>query len=301
MTDVAGEPDLAFLEDETLFDAPEPEPEVDDEDDGGEPIEGEPRQQSQQAPLTIEELQKRNDDLQKALRAERGRKRAATIDPPAPQSTPQQSQTAEPEAIIDPEKDPIGALQQAQRLINEYRESEARAAKSQAETERQNARYQRIDDVFRQDEADFEKENPDFKQAAGFFLQLRQQELNKLGVQGPEAMNALKLEIRRLTFNCVKNGESPSQVLYDLAKGRGYKGSAQASSTPGSNPNLDRIRSGVKSAQSPLARNGGTGARGVDPASVARINIHSKEGGDAFDKAWAVMERQAKAAERGRR
>ncbi len=84
-----------------------------------------------------------------------------------------------------------------------------------------------------------------------------------------------------------------------MAKGRGY--GAKAADEP--KPVVDKGKLAAlktaKAAGSPLA-GGGRSTTGLDAVTVANISIRDRKGGEAFDKAFEALEREARRAERAR-
>lgn len=311
-----GAVDLSFLDDNTIFDAdppPPPEPEVDDFDEDGNEKPPAEKAEGEQKPLDAAELSKRNADLQKALNRERGLRRQAQMggqQPPQQQRqdpAPTEQQRRVAAEFVDPDKDPLGAVAQMQRLVKDFQSQQVQREQGEEAERAQNARYERIDAAFRQDETEFRRDNPDFNDAAGHYLRARAKELGVMGLEGKAVADGLHMEMRRLTASCVQRGESPAAALYSMAKDRGYAKAAPATEASGAdgkkagtNPALDRIRQG-SSAQSAMSRTGSGGKRELTAATVSNIDIHSKKGGEAFDKAWDALERSARASERGGR
>lgn len=279
--------------------------------DGGEGEgEGEERQQQQQQerqPLSAEELESRYQNTRTALAEERRERRALQrqIDElrrggPAPEQR-QHQQRQEPEAEIDPEEDPIGALRQMRAKIRAYEQAEEQATRSSAEQQRVERGIQATFVELGEYERDFREENADYDKAAAHYAQARAHELMNFGIQPAKVQTMLREEFANLARSAVGAGKNPAAVIYQLAKGRGFgtgKPGPGQGEQPGKVSKLDELAKGARAA-SPLSRSGGRPSNGLDATTVANINIRDPKGAEAFDKAWDAMEREAKRTARG--
>jgi|SRR5882724_909797 len=132
----------------------------------------------------------------------------------------QKTETApEPEAEINPEVDVFASVAQLQKRDGE------RAARL-AEIER-NAN-QRIDAIqqealYRQDALTFAMKTPDFPDAYRYFNERRRDELKILGFTDEAQIdNRIMGEERALMALGLREKRSPSQIIYDMARNRGY-------------------------------------------------------------------------------
>lgn len=148
----------------------------------------------------------------------------------------------------DPEKDAVGAIRMTAeevKVLSDFkRQVEAQAAQSQA-----------IQAVFAHAarlENEFESRTPDFQAASAFLRETRAQELSTLGVDPYRVQQILGLEKLQLAQAALQQGRNPAEIIYSLAKMRGY-----GPQTPG--------KSG------PAETKGAVSGEGDEAAKLARI------------------------------
>jgi hypothetical protein len=297
-----------------LSDVPMDEPELEEADAAegeGEGEEGEkkPAAAAREA-LAPEELTKRFNQTKTALAAERGRRREtdrqlrelqARLDGGTAAPRQEQQRRAEPEAEIDPETDPLGALKQMKAKIAAYESAAALDERTEAQQQAREAQITRVEEAFQEHEADFREDNPDYDDAAKHYAISRAQELMKFGIDPAKVQPMLREEFASLAATAIRGRKNPAAVVYELAKGRGFgtqgKGDPidpKLAAKGAAAGKLDALERGQR-ATSPLSRGGGRTPTGLDAATVGNINIRSREGKDAFEKAFDMLERQAKA------
>jgi hypothetical protein len=139
---------------------------------------------------------------------------------------------------------------------------------------------------YKADAAQFETKNPDYKQAYNFLLQTRASELIAIGYDDPMALQAAGAPIQEvqaaakalhdaliadekgiadLAFGKKK---SPAQIIYDLAKQRGYKAAAKPADTGKGAEKLDTIERGQQVNKS---LTGAGGSDGGDQMTAERL------------------------------
>lgn len=274
-----------------------------------------PQQAQARAPLPVEELQKRYDNTRTALQEERRARRdadrriAALEAGQGGEGRAQQRREAEPEAEIDPEVDPLGALKQMRAKMAAYEAAERQETQTQTQRQAQERTFARVEAQLADHEADFREDHPDYDEAAKHYSTARAQELAAFGLAPPQIVAVLREEFTKLAQTAINARKNPAAVVYEMAKGRGY--GAKGGQAPAERDaagrfkpaltggKLDTVANGQR-ATSPLGRAGGRPNPGLDARTIGNINIRDKKGGEAFDKAFAAYERQAKAAERGR-
>lgn len=273
------------------------------QEDDGDGQEAEKKAAATQAPLSVEELSKRYDNSRTALAEERRERRALqrrlealeSGEPRARQQPPRQERP-EVEVDIDPEEDPIGALKQMRAKVAAYEKAEQQENLTAAQQQAQERQLRATEADLVEHEADFRDENPDYDDAAKHYASARAQELMSFGLDPHKIQPMLRKEFSELTSTAIKARKNPAAVIYQLAKGRGFGKAAPAD--PKKPGKLDALARGQRTT-SPLSRSGGRPSNGLDAVTVSNINIRDPKGGEAFDKAWAAMEREAKRAERG--
>jgi len=123
-----------------------------------------------------------------------------------------------PREIPDPDKDALGALKATTEEIKLFREFQQR---QQDETQQRNY-AQDIMARASSAEAEFMKQNEDYGVASVFLKKSRQAELEAIGKQPLEIQQILTQEGLLLADAALKQGKNPAELIYNLAKSRGY-------------------------------------------------------------------------------
>jgi hypothetical protein len=124
-----------------------------------------------------------------------------------------------------------------------------------------------------------EKSAPDFKEAYTYLTDIADKELQQRGFTNPqERANMLQFEEGRIVGNAFSSDKSPAEVIYELAKFRGYK-TVEGKSPP---PKIETLKRGQRASKS-LSGSGGS----VDgmPTLEALADLE----GDEFDKAFEKL------------
>lgn len=144
----------------------------------------------------------------------------------------------EPKGPPKPEEDIFGAFEHLNKNFEtvQKRLDEGEAAK------KHEAQVNELVGNYRNDAAKFTASNPDFKDAYNHLLQSRARELQALGYDTPaELQQALQNEEMSIAQMAFEKGKSPAEVIYSLAKERGYK---KADPKASSDAKLDAIERG---------------------------------------------------------
>jgi hypothetical protein len=94
-------------------------------------------------------------------------------------------------------------------------------------------------------EHQFKTTTPDYDEAIKHLINARGSELSALGYQRQQAIEIMQAESKQLTTQSLQSGRNPAQVLYELAKVRGYAPKAQA---PKAEQKMDTLESGNRAA-----------------------------------------------------
>lgn len=126
----------------------------------------------------------------------------------------------EPEKEIDPETDVFAAVKQMQARDKSRAEQVAeieRVANQRIDAMQQEARY-------RQDALQFALKQPDFPEAYRYFNERRREELKLLGFNDESKIDQhIMAEERALMTQGFRTGGGPAQMIYSLARNRGYQ------------------------------------------------------------------------------
>ncbi len=171
--------------------------------------------------------------------------------------------------------DPLGVIQ---KQINELKSTVTTQSQTEQQRSQQAQTEQQMFATIASQVNEFKKSTPDYDDALAHVLEARKQELIAMGAPEYEAQNRVAMEAQEIAVNSLRSGQNPAQVVYQLAKLRGY--SAKQVSQK-----LATIEQGQKAASS-LANVAGVGeGPGV---SLAEIDSMSEE---EFDKFWSKFEK----------
>lgn len=171
-------------------------------------------------------------------------------------------------------KDPLGTLRQDIQSLKQTQEEAVRKQSLEAE-ERQ--RMQVLEQTVASRVQEFSKTTPDYTEALQHLLQSRAQELQMLGVPQEQIDVAISTESTQLAMNALNSGMNPAEVVYQLAKMRGYT-PKQAQAMKKEAEKIVSIEKGQKAASTLATAPGGT-----DEVSLGDIEKMSDE---EFDKYW---------------
>jgi hypothetical protein len=271
-------------------DSPTPESEVEqrpveapegEEDEGegeGEGEDGEPRQRPT-------DWEKQAHDKAGLAAKERSRRRAAErelIETRArierleqTLTKPQQDELNDLiKGLRDDDDEPITDLNQIKRVLKTF------MARQAAEDEAENQRNQtltvtrQVADGMTAFEADFAADHPDYYKAAAFYREHRENELEELGYVGVRLTRKLAEDLYGLAGDVMKAGRDPAEVVYNLAKKRGF-----ASGKDAAIGKLQKLQAG----QTGAAPRGRGADNGLSWGEVAKLK------GAARDAAFAKL------------
>lgn len=281
--------------------APEPAPE---REELTEQVEA--KDEPKRAPLPPEELEKRWKQSQAAMKEER-RRRQELEERLAKAETEKPSQQDQLMALIESlredDEDPIEDITSVKRVLREFaqrQKAEEEAARSQ--TQQQTA-FQRFASSIAEAEAEFRDEASDYDDAQGFFKESLKKELTGLGLEGDELNQEFARQVTNVAQQALNRGKNPAQVVYELAKLRGYAPS-QAQKTTTTQQEVPQVKqetidkavetieklSKTQQASRSLSSVGGatTGSGELTMAQVSKLK------GKAFLDGMAKLRAQAK-------
>lgn len=176
----------------------------------------------------------------------------------------------------DPNEDPLGyttfQINEQKAKISEF-ENWKRQQTELYETQRQ---QQEIITQVANTEQEFAKSNQDYWDAASFLKDVRTKELAIYGIVDPQVVSR---EIAQNTFAlsqyAIKQGKSPAEIVYNLAKQYGYKAKSVDNT-------LHTIEQGQKEASKTLSTGGKT------EGNLSAETLISMDGAE-FDAAWEKL------------
>ena len=242
-------------------------------------------------------------DKHKATRAEleklrldmaRGEERLAILNEafngqnkPQPAAAPSNEPEPNPfeEANIDPMQDFVGAMEQLNRRNKYLADQHQRTAERTASIEQQTQHRDQMTvlrQTYQSDVQTFRQSAPDFMDAYQHLVKGRLAELELQGVKDPLKRKAvIEAEETQIVTQALQNGQSPAQLIYGIAKARGYaaKPAAPASApaaTPAAPTNaavekIKALQTGQAAAQT-LSNVGGQAAPSLTYETLARMN-----------------------------
>jgi len=186
--------------------------------------------------------------------------------------------------------DPIGNLE-ALRVIAEKmsREHQEQQRQTQAQTQ-QERQFQQINTRMQEYEGDFRAIQPDYNDAAEFFRQSRIKDYEEQGYTGAELNKALTDEFVGLVARTMQSGKDPAEVVYNLAKNRGFGGEQRKPVVDKPSEKLQTIARGQQSSRSLSQMGGKQGGSNLTMESVSKLD------GAEFDKAFARLREQTRKA-----
>jgi hypothetical protein len=180
---------------------------------------------------------------------------------------------------------PIEALQQTR--------EELRALKDQQQQyfAYQEAQHREMEmtGAYAQAAKQFATQTPDFPDAYKHVIETRKQELAELGYDDQAIVQTLRNEELGLVANAMQNNINPAQLIYKMAKARGFTGKkSETPPTPPSPVAVVEKQQAKQAAATSITTGGKPPKPEFNPADISTLQ------GAAFDSAWAKMEAQAR-------
>jgi hypothetical protein len=199
---------------------------------------------------------------------ERLNKPAGEVDPNAPKVPP----TAE--------EDIFGAVKHTNETLAQMQKRLDAADQAAKETNERNAFL----NDYKADAANFEAKTPDFKAGYSFLLATRMSELMAIGYENPKALqeagaspqevqaaakalhDAIIADEYAIAQMAKQKGKSAAEILYGLAKQRGYK---PATAKPGAKSDAEKLLENIEKGQNANKSLNGTGGSSGDADMTA--------------------------------
>lgn len=180
---------------------------------------------------------------------------------------------AKPEAAPDPEQDFIGAVRHQGETIQQLnkRLEERDAADLQA--------VQRAGLVrqYASATAEFEQTTPDFRPAYSHLLQSRAKELQLLGYGPAEVQEAIQAEELQIATLAFQRGMNPGEIIYSLARERGYVRKDDRAAAEAAAAKLDNIERGQQANKSLSNAGGSNGDVEMTAERLLAMPLHEFE------------------------
>jgi hypothetical protein len=235
----------------------------------------------------LQEERERRKDLQRQIEAVNRRAEERFSQIAQKLAAPPQSGSAAPREMPDPEKDAVGAIRMTAeevKVLSDFkRQLETQAAQSQM--------VQAVMGQASQLEAEFERATPDYRAAGDFLRGSRAQELTALGLDPVRVQQVIAAESVQLAHAALQRGRNPAEVVYALAKTRGYAAPARpaAAERDADAAKLARIAKGQETGTSLGAASGAApGKTGIE----ALLAMSDGEFAQALDRMSPQQMRQ---------
>lgn len=185
--------------------------------------------------------------------------------------------------LRDDDDDPITDLASVKRALKLFKAQTAQEAEAEARANAQQANVSRLLSAMNESEAEFAEDHPDYQDAVKHFKAARQSEFEDMGYSGAELQRAMAEDLLGLATRAIQGGRDPAEVVYNLAKKRGFKaGDAQAQEK------LKQIAKAAEAGGSP--KGGMRGETRLTYGTVASLK------GAAFDAAFEKLRQQERRA-----
>lgn len=234
------------------------------------------------------DLAKIAEDKEKALRAERAKRREATRRAQEMEqrlaALEAQRQSANPlqdliDSLNDDVEDPIGDIQNIKKLVKDYFSQQQADSQSQLDQTRAQAQEQAFFAQVAEYEEDFKADHPDFDAAAKFYTENLMEDLKDAGYSGQGLQAEFQRQFRTFLKNNMESGRDPAEAVYNAAKRRGF-------AVDNATKKLQTISKAAKAGITPSASK-------PAPAKLTEAHVATLKGA-AFDKAYEALKRQSR-------
>lgn len=186
--------------------------------------EGEEEAKPARQGLSMEELERRSEQKALALKHERRRRQEMErelAELRAERARPRQ-EAVQDFTIPNAVDDPIGALEALTSLATNMTAQQRAEAEQEIQRQANAAQTTQIARRMGEYEDDFRTVTPDYDKAVDHFRKDRIADLTEQGYDGPELQRALSTEFIGLVTRSLHAGKDPAEVVYNLAKKRGF-------------------------------------------------------------------------------
>ncbi len=208
---------------------------------------------------------------------------------------PQQPQPGQPghqeTQVPNPDEDPFAYMRYLEGRIEQLNGNFTQV--DQQFTAQQE--YAQLKTAFVSDAQQYQTKQPDFLKAYTHLMQARDRELARLGRQDPqERARIVQQEEQMIVSECLRQGRSPSELIYELAKDRGYSVAPAPAAAPAAAPKPSAVAqvAAIKRGQE-SAKSLGSAAGGATQPLTADVLANMSE--DEFDRVVSKMSRSERA------
>lgn len=185
-------------------------------------------------------------------------------------------------ALRDDDDDPITDMGQIKKALKTFARQQAQDEERETAQSAEEREFHTLAAAMADAETDFEEDHPDYKQAQAHYKDVKRVEYEDEGYSGRELEVKLAKDFVALVRRAVSGGRDPAEVVYNLAKKRGFQsGKAQTDA---------KLKEIAAAAQARTPAGGGRGENRLTPDSVNKLK------GAAYDAAWAKLREQERRA-----
>lgn len=208
---------------------------------------------------------------------------------------PQHQAQGQPGQVPDYNVDPLGHLKSVnEQLMSALMELRGQHQQHSQATQQQN-QYMQVMNRYASDWSAFARTTPDAVEAYNWIKGDAEAEIEARfpGIDAQHKAQLLQAEEENIIANAYSRGKNPAQIIYDLAKRRGYKGRQPAQEEN----KLERLAKGQKASASLQSTKGAAGAGGspetMSLATLSELMASSDPADQAkADEMWDTMARR---------
>lgn len=186
-------------------------------------------------------------------------------------------------ALRDDDDDPITDLASLKGIIKTFIAQQRQDREGEQQVTQQQRAIHTLVSTMEEYEADFSSEHADYHKAAGHYKQARREEFEEQGYSGAALQRILAQDLLGLAQRAIEGGRDPAEVVYGLAKKRGF-----AAGADDKNDKLKKIAEAAEAGRG--AGNGKANGGGLTMGAVAGLK------GAAFDAAFDKLKAQERRA-----
>lgn len=200
-----------------------------------------------------------------------------------PQAAPQQPTAP---TLPDPQQDPaghiLGRMQQSEAVLAQVVQALVQQSQQSQQVQAAGGVMQRAIAM----EHEFAAQTPDYAQAVIHLKDQRNKELEAAGWADPgERRQIMDAETQNVAQRALQMGKNPAQVVYELAKVRGFQAPApQQQAAPETGQRLEQIGRGQQQNRNSLSNTRGSGPAPLNANSLLQMND------EEFEKAMSSKE-----------
>ena len=176
------------------------------------------------------------------------------------------------------EQDPYGAVQRRLSTLEEREQTRAQVGEQQT---RQQEQWNKFTQALNSKVGEFRQGHTDYDDALAFVQKSRDAELQALGFVNPaERQSIINQEELALAASSMQRNANPAELVYNLAKHRGWKPGETSKGNGAADSELDRLEKGMAASRT-LSGSG----RPEETSSADRL-LDDDVSDEEFDKLW---------------